>query len=381
MASMPPVKIQNAIRSIAWSDNAVVLLDQRALPLEEKYLTCTDYRQVVAAIKNMTIRGAPAIGVAAAMGIALGMLSISGGSRRKIQQEFGEICGQFEASRPTARNLFWAIERMRRCFTESLNLPARNNQESGSQKDSIPDASSRLISAKDIAVVRKALISEAVRIGEEDIAINIRLAQNGCDLIPDGARILTHCNAGALATAGYGTALGVIRSAWEKGKKLHVYADETRPVLQGARLTAWELMREGIPCTLIADDMAAFLMKLKRVDLVIVGADRIAANGDTANKIGTYALAVLARAHGLPLYIAAPVSTIDVSLADGGMIPIEERDHAEVSRCGGTQTAPEGVSIWNPAFDVTPSELITAIITEKGVIHPPFDTGIGALHL
>ena len=377
---MPPVEIQDAIRSIAWKDSAVVLLDQRALPSEERYLTCTDYRQVAAAIKNMTIRGAPAIGVAAAMGIALGMLSLSGGSPRQMQQEFDEICRQFEASRPTARNLFWAVERMRRCFKESLNLPAGNNQKSGNQKDSILDASTRLISANDIAVIRNAMISEAVRIGEEDIAINIRLAQNGCDLIPDGARILTHCNTGALATAGYGTALGVVRSAWEKGKKLHVYADETRPVLQGARLTAWELMREGIPCTLIADNMAAFLMKLERVDLVIVGADRIAANGDTANKIGTYALAVLARVHGLPFYIAAPVSTIDVSLADGGMIPIEERDHAEVARCGGTQTAPEGVSIWNPAFDVTPAELITAIITEEGVIRPPFDAGIRAFH-
>ena len=368
--------VKKPILTIVWKDNAVVLLDQRALPLEERYLTCTDYRQVIAAIKNMTIRGAPAIGVAAAMGIALGTLSISGDSRRKTQQEFDEICSQFAASRPTARNLFWAIERMRGRFTESLNLLTGIDEKSRNQNGASPDAPSESSGAKDIAVIPNALIAEAVRIGEEDIAINIRLGQNGCDLIPDGARILTHCNAGALATAGYGTALGVIRSAWEKGKKLHVYADETRPVLQGARLTAWELTREGIPCTLIADNMAAFLMKLKRVDLVIVGADRITANGDTANKIGTYNLAVLARAHGLPFYIAAPVSTIDVSLADGGMIPIEERDHAEVARCGGTQIAPEGVSVWNPAFDVTPAELITAIITERGVIRPPFKAGL-----
>ena len=224
--------------------------------------------------------------------------------------------------------------------------------------------------------IREALIAEAIRIGEEDIAINRRLGQNGRELIPDGARILTHCNAGALATAGYGTALGVIRAAREEGKKLHVYVDETRPVLQGARLTAWELMREAIPCTLIADNMAGFLMQRGEVDLVIVGADRIAANGDTANKIGTYAIAVLARAHGIPLYIAAPLSTIDPALADGGLIPIEERDPAELTHCCGIRTAPEGVSVWNPAFDVTPHGLITAIVTEAGVIRPPFAEGI-----
>jgi methylthioribose-1-phosphate isomerase len=368
--------LKEPIITISWKDNAVVLLDQRALPLEERHLTCTDYRQVVAAIKNLTVRGAPAIGVAAAMGIALGTLSISGDSRRKTQQEFDEICSQFAASRPTARNLFWAIERMRGRFAESMNPLTGSDQKAKNQRNLSPDIPLGFNSAEDIAVIRNALIAEAIRIGEEDIAINIRLGQTGSDLIPDGARILTHCNAGALAAAGYGTALGVIRAAWEKGKKLHVYADETRPVLQGARLTAWELTREGIPCTLIADDMAAFLMKQKGVDLVIVGADRIAANGDTANKIGTYGLAVLARAHGLPLYIAAPLSTIDTSLADGGMIPIEERDHAEVTHCGGAQIAPQGISVWNPAFDVTPAELITAIITERGVIRPPFKAGL-----
>ena len=379
MSALSSIKIKDPIRTISWKDGAVVLLDQRALPLEEKYLICTDYREVISAIKDLAIRGAPAIGVAAAMGIALGMLSMSAGSLRKTQQEFDKICSQFAASRPTARNLFWAIERMRGCFAESMSLLTESDGKSEHQRGPLHEIFPRFNGVEDMAILRNALIAEAVGMAEEDVAINIRLGQNGCDLIPDGARILTHCNTGALATAGYGTALGVVRAAREKGKKLHVYADETRPVLQGARLTAWELMREGIPCTLIADDMAAFLMKLNRVDLVIVGADRIAANGDTANKIGTYNLAVLARAHGLPMYIAAPVSTIDTSLADGGTIPIEERDHAEIARCGGTQTAPEGVSVWNPAFDVTPAELITAIITERGVIHPPFDVGIRAL--
>ncbi len=360
------------ICTIAWQNNAVVLIDQRALPIEEKYLTCTDYRDVVEAIKNLTVRGAPAIGVAAALGIALGALSLCGDSPDKIQQEFDEICCQFAASRPTARNLFWAIERMRARFAASLShLAGAGHPADGTYVSGSP---------RDIVNIQNDLIDEAIRTGEEDIAINVRLGEYGAALIPDNARILTHCNAGALATAGHGTALGVVRSAWESGNKIHVYADETRPVLQGARLTAWELVREGIPCTLITDNMAAFLMKEKRVDLVIAGADRIAANGDTANKIGTYGLAVLARAHGLPLYIAAPISTIDTSMADGSLIPIEERDHAEVTHCGGTQTAPAGVSVWNPAFDVTPAELITAIITEKGVIRPPFDVGIQALY-
>jgi methylthioribose-1-phosphate isomerase len=297
-----------------------------------------------------------------------------------MQQEFDEICRQFAASRPTARNLFWAIERMRARFSESLAHLAGAGRKPGRETGYPADATPFSDSPQDIAVIRNDLIAEALQICEEDIAINIRLGENGSALIPDGARILTHCNAGALATAGYGTALGVVRAAWEQGKKIHVYADETRPVLQGARLTAWELVREGIPCTLITDNMAAFLMKQKGVDLVIVGADRIAANGDTANKIGTYGLAVLARAHDLPLYIAAPLSTIDTSLADGSLIPIEERAHAEVTSLGGVQTAPADVLVWNPAFDVTPAELITAIITEEGVIRPPFNAGIKSLH-
>jgi methylthioribose-1-phosphate isomerase len=337
------------ICTVFWRDGAVVMIDQRALPFLERYVTCTDYQEVIAAIKDLTIRGAPAIGVAAAMGIALGVRRLLDDSPAAIRNSFDEICKQFAAARPTARNLFWAIERMRRCFDERGNT---------------------------LQSIREALIAEAIRIGEEDIAINRRLGVNGRDLIPDGARILTHCNAGALATAGYGTAVGVICAAREEGKKLHVYVDETRPVLQGARLTAWELMREAIPCTLIADNMAGFLMQRGGVDLVIVGADRIAANGDTANKIGTYPLSVLARAHGIPLYIAAPLSTIDPALADGGLIPIEERDPAELTHCGGVRTAPEGISVWNPAFDVTPHALITAIVTEAGVIRPPFAEGI-----
>jgi methylthioribose-1-phosphate isomerase len=354
--------LEKTIRTVFWQDGAVVLIDQRALPLVERYVTCTDYRQVIAAIRDLTIRGAPAIGVAAAMGIALGMLSVETATPAAFRDAFEEICGQFGAARPTARNLFWAIERIRRRLDAALSaLPVSL---------ALPDSDP-------FGHLRKLLVAEAVRIGEEDIVANCRLGQHGCGLIPDGARILTHCNAGALATAGYGTALGVIRAAAEEGKKIRVYVDETRPVLQGARLTTWELMREGIPCTLITDNMAGFLMKKGEVDLVIVGADRIAANGDAANKIGTYGLAVLARAHGIPFYIAAPLSTIDPALPDGEAIPIEERTPDEVTHIAGIRTAPEGIAVWNPAFDVTPHELITAIITETGMIRPPFSEGIG----
>jgi methylthioribose-1-phosphate isomerase len=389
----PFADMGKAILTIFWKDGAVVMIDQRALPLAERYLTCTDYGEVVAAIKDLTIRGAPAIGVAAAMGIALGVRRLPDASPAAIRNSFNEICKQFAATRPTARNLFWAIERMRRCFDETLDrVPGRDEESclpvaasSRLSERSASDPQSRALrdevpvgqeTARSLRPIREILIAEAIRIGEEDIEINHRLGRNGRALIPDGARILTHCNAGALATAGYGTALGVIRAAREEGKKLHVYVDETRPVLQGARLTAWELMREAIPCTLIADNMAGFLMQRGEVDLVIVGADRIAANGDTANKIGTYALAVLAQAHGIPFYAAAPLATIDPALADGGLIPIEERDPAELTHCGGIRTAPEGVAVWNPAFDVTPNGLITAIITEAGVIRPPFMEGI-----
>ncbi|MHB8769971.1 MAG: S-methyl-5-thioribose-1-phosphate isomerase [Syntrophales bacterium] len=351
----------NTIRTVCWQDGTVVMIDQRALPLVERSVTCTDYREVVAAIKDLTVRGAPAIGVAAALGIALGARSIAADSIPAFRDAFEEICRQFAASRPTARNLFWAIERMRRCCDQAFAASAASPGVPGN--DPCGD-------------IRDRLVAEAIRIGEEDVAANCRLGQAGCGLIPEGARVLTHCNAGALATAGYGTALGVIRAAAAAGKIVRVYADETRPVLQGARLTAWELLREGIPCTLITDSMAGALMKKGEGDLVIVGADRIAANGDTANKIGTYGLAVLARAHGIPFYVAAPLSTIDPSLPDGAAIPIEERATDEVTHVGATRTAPEGIDVWNPAFDVTPHELITAIITEAGVIRPPFAEGI-----
>lgn len=357
--------MKNEIRTLFWENDAVVMIDQRALPGAERYVTCTDYREVISGIKDLTVRGAPAIGVASAMGIALGALRIEAESREAFRSAFHGICDQFAASRPTARNLFWAIERMKRRFEAACR------RETGQIPQDGGDDPWRTL--------RDSLIAEAIGIGADDIAINRRLGQNGAVLIPEGARILTHCNAGALATAGYGTALGVIRAAREEGKSLHVYVDETRPVLQGARLTAWELLREGIPCTLVADSMAGFLMQRGMIDLVIVGADRIAANGDTANKIGTCGLAILARAHNIPFYIAAPLSTIDLAVAEGVSIPIEERDPAEMTHCGGVRTAPEGVRVWNPAFDVTPRDLISAIVTEAGLIRPPFDAAIAGV--
>jgi methylthioribose-1-phosphate isomerase len=403
--------MKQEIRTVFWQDGAVVMIDQKALPIAERYVTCTDYREVIAAINDLTVRGAPAIGVAAALGIALGASCLPLSSPEDFRRAFDEICAQFAASRPTARNLFWAIERMRRRFDEAFGPEGERPPATGGRDGKglteggwppreacflTDGAASRLFAAHRqrnsaaeetetaaadaesyfLRSIREALVAEAIRIGEEDIAINRRLGQNGRDLIPEGARILTHCNAGALATAGYGTALGVIRAAYEEGKKIHVFVDETRPVLQGARLTAWELMREGIPCTLIADNMAGSLMQKKGVDLVIVGADRIAANGDMANKIGTYGLAVLARVHGIPFYAAAPLSTIDPALADGGSIPIEERNPDEVRHCGGIRMAPEGIAVWNPAFDVTSCDLISAIITEASVIRPPYGAAI-----
>ena len=407
--------MEREIRTIFWQDGSVAMIDQRALPLVERYVTCTDYRQVIAAINDLTIRGAPAIGVAAAMGIALGALTIEADTPDRFRDTFLRICGEFAATRPTARNLFWAIERMKRNFgavssTDAALPPGsaaadkdRNRQEvpggcfppperclltdgtasrlfaahrRGNAAGENPETSATEKGSDPWRRIREALVAEAVRICEEDIAINRRLGANGRDLIPDNARILTHCNAGALATAGYGTALGVVRAAWEEGKKLHVYIDETRPVLQGARLTAWEMMKEKIPCTLITDNMAGFLMRQGKIDLIIVGADRIAANGDTANKIGTYSLAVLASAHRIPFYVAAPLSTIDPALSDGSAIPIEERKPEEVTHVGVVPTAPEGIAVWNPAFDVTPHDLITAIVTEAGVLKPPFATEI-----
>jgi methylthioribose-1-phosphate isomerase len=346
----------NDIRTLYWQDNTVVMIDQKALPLIERTVTCRRCEDVIAAINDLTIRGAPAIGVAAAMGIALGALHIQSASPDGFRAEFDRICYRFAQTRPTARNLFWAIERMKGRFAD-------------------------LMSGKGapIEAIREVLVAEAIRIGEEDVAINRRMGIIGSTLIQDGNRILTHCNAGALATAGYGTALGVIRAACGEGKKVHVYVDETRPVLQGARLTAWELMKEGIPATLITDSMAGFLMQQGKIDLVITGADRIAANGDTANKIGTYSLAVLAGENNIPFYIAAPRSTIDLSLRSGDEIPIEERNSDEITIIGGSRIAPVNMPVLNPAFDITPHRYIAAIVTEAGLVRPPFAVNLSVL--
>jgi methylthioribose-1-phosphate isomerase len=338
------------IKTIAWKNNAVVLIDQNALPVTERYVTCRHYKEVISAIKHLTVRGAPAIGVAAAMGAALGALFIPPEPAEKFQKKFSAICDEIAKARPTARNLFWALERMKKSLEESLASGGKN--------------------------VPMELIKEAKRICAEDITINRQMGKHGSALLADGDNILTHCNAGALATAGYGTALGVIRMAREKGKKLHVYVDETRPVLQGARLTAWEMKKEKIPATLITDNMAGFLMQQGKIDKIIVGADRIAANGDTANKIGTYSLAILAHAHRIPFYVAAPLSTFDFSIKTGAAIPIEERQGNEVTSWRGVQVAPQGMKVYNPAFDVTPARFITAIITERGVITRPFGPAI-----
>lgn len=342
------------IKTIFWKNNTVVLIDQNALPLAEKHVTCKSYKEVISCIEDLTVRGAPAIGVAAAMGTALGALHLPSLSPEKFRQKTLAICDEIAQARPTARNLFWALERMKRLFDQTKKTI---------QSDLV-----------------KEFIHEAKCICSEDIAINRQMGKNGSVLIADGDNILTHCNAGALATAGYGTALGIIRAAHEQGKKLHVYVDETRPVLQGARLTAWELKKEKIPFTLITDNMAGFLMQQGKIDKIIVGADRITANGDTANKIGTYSLAVLAGAHGIPLYIAAPLSTIDVSLKTGESIPIEERKVEEVTHFKGVRCAPDGTKVYNPAFDITPARFITAIITEKGVLGKPFRLSIARAH-
>lgn len=334
------------IKTIAWKNNTVVLIDQNALPLAERHVVCKSYQEVISCIKDLTVRGAPAIGVAAAMGAAMGALHIPPCQLEKFRKIFFTICDEMAQARPTARNLFWALERMKKV----VNRANMKNQ-------------GHLV---------KELIHEAKHIYSEDIEINRRMGKYGSRFLADGDNILTHCNAGALATAGYGTALGVIRAARDEGKGLHVYVDETRPVLQGARLTAWELKKEKIPFTLITDNMAGFLMQQKKIDKIIVGADRITANGDTANKIGTYSLAVLAEAHRIPFYVAAPLSTIDISLKTGASIPIEERKSDEVTCFKGVKSAPEGTKVYNPAFDMTPARFITAIFTEKGVLEKPF---------
>ena len=338
--------------TIAREGDVVVMIDQRKLPAEEVYVRCKSAGEVARAIKTMVIRGAPAIGVAAAMGIAIGMRRSKATGTQKFAAEFHKICEQMAATRPTAVNLFWAIDRMKRAFADAA--------QAGASVDQIKDR----------------LDAEAQAIHDEDLANCRALGAFGADVVPSDARVLTHCNAGALATAGYGTALGVIRSAVEKGKKIAVFADETRPFLQGARLTAWELVRDGIDTTIITDNMTGALMRQGKVDLVVVGADRIAANGDTANKIGTYGVAVLAREHNVPFYVAAPLSTIDLETPDGDHIPIEERSAREVTHVGGSQIAPDGARVWNPAFDVTPHRLIAGIITERGIFRPPYSESL-----
>jgi methylthioribose-1-phosphate isomerase len=331
--------------TVEWKDGVVRILDQSVLPDKVEFVDCRDYETVAIAIKELWVRGAPAIGITAAMGLALGAQSITAEDYEAFNQRVGEIADHLAATRPTAVNLFWALARMKR-RVDSLR-------------------------AEPLAVIKAQLITEAQAILDEDIAMNRAIGRHGAAVIRDEQTILTHCNAGSLATGGYGTALGVVRAAWEAGKKIHVLADETRPILQGSRLTAWELMQDGIPVTVIADNMAATLMRQGKVHVCVVGADRITANGDVANKIGTYGVAVLARAHDIPFYVAAPSSTIDLSLASGDMIPIEQRDPREVTHVRGQlMIAPEGVGVANPAFDVTPARLITGIITEKGVFTP-----------
>jgi methylthioribose-1-phosphate isomerase len=341
------------IKTIEWTESGVVMLDQKLLPAEEIYHTYENHLEVAEAIRSMVIRGAPAIGVAAAMGVALGVKIAGTDSLTELDAVFERICSDIQSTRPTAVNLFWAVERMKSVY--------------------------RKVRPEGIAAIRAALIREAVAMYAEDVEANRMIGRWGQELIPAKARILTHCNAGALATAGYGTALGVVRAAVEAGKEISVFADETRPFLQGARLTAWELEQDGIPVTVITDNMAGHFMHNGKIDCVVVGADRIAANGDVANKIGTYSVAVLAKENGIPFYVAAPVSTLDLSLPDGTHIPIEERDPDEVRKIKGITITPAEMPVANPSFDVTPNRYVTAIITEKGVARPPFEESLKKL--
>jgi len=338
--------------TIAWDLDDIVMIDQRKLPAQEIYVRCRTAKDVAKAITTMVIRGAPAIGVAAAMGIAAGMKRSKATGTRQFTVEFNQTCDLLAATRPTAVNLFWATARMKQAFGVGA------------------------LAGESPAELADRLRREADAIHDEDVSSCRAIGDAGAGVVPQGARILTHCNAGALATAGYGTALGVIRSAAAQGKVAQVFADETRPFLQGARLTAWELTREGIPTTVITDSMAGLLLRDHRVDLVIVGADRIAANGDVANKVGTYTLAMMAHAHGVPVYVAAPRSTIDLSTPDGAGIPIEERSAKEITHVGGAQVVPDGASVWNPAFDVTPHRLIAGIVTERGIARAPYDASL-----
>ncbi|MBO8126238.1 MAG: S-methyl-5-thioribose-1-phosphate isomerase [Firmicutes bacterium] len=340
------------MKTMEWRPGELHLIDQRKLPVVEEVVVCRTYSEVARAIKDMIVRGAPAIGAAAAYGVALAMYQFveEERDRSELPEYLKEVRETLAQTRPTAVNLFWALDRMNRLYQANRDLKPEQ--------------------------LKERLEEEAKAIADEDVATNRKIGEYGAALVPEKAGILTHCNAGALATVDYGTALAVIRVAHEQGKDIHVYADETRPFLQGARLTAWELQQDGIPVTLITDNMAAYAMQQGLVDLVITGADRIAANGDTANKIGTYGVAILAKEHGIPFYVAAPRSTIDASLATGEEIPIEERHHSEVTHVFGTQVAPTGIDVINPAFDVTPHRYIAGIITEVGVLKPPFTESI-----
>jgi len=341
------------IKTLEWTDAGVRFIDQTKLPTEEVYVTCTSYQEVANAIKTMVVRGAPALGVTAGMGVALGVRESKAQTIDELTPEFEEICRVLAATRPTAVNLFWGIRRMQEKFARLRGMP--------------------------VAEIKQELIAEAQRMHLEDIAANEAMGRHGAVLLPASGGVLTHCNAGALATAGYGTALGVIRAAVDSGKNLHVFADETRPFLQGSRLTAWELMKDNIPTTLISDNMAGSMMRQGKINAVVVGADRIAANGDVANKVGTYTVAVLAKEHGIPFYVAAPTSTVDLATPDGTGIPIEERASNEVTHLAGKQIAPDGVHVENPAFDVTPHQYVTAIITERGVARAPYGESLKSI--
>jgi methylthioribose-1-phosphate isomerase len=341
------------IKTLEWTDGGVRFIDQTRLPTEEIYVNCRDYREVATAIRDMIVRGAPAIGVSAAMGIALGVRNSQAKNLAALRTEFNEICETLGATRPTAVNLFWAIQRMRDKFEQVVDAP--------------------------LDQIKAALIKEAQEMYLADIAACQAMGRHGAVLMPSSGSVLTHCNAGALATCGYGTALGVIRAAVEAGKKIHVFADETRPFLQGSRLTAWELSKDGIPTTVIADNMAGAMMKQQKIAAVVVGADRIAANGDVANKIGTYTVAVLAKEHGIPFYVAAPWSTVDLATPNGDHIPIEQRSPREVTHLAGKQITPDGIRVENPAFDVTPQHYVSAIITERGLAEAPYSESLRRL--
>jgi methylthioribose-1-phosphate isomerase len=341
------------IQTLEWVEDGVRFIDQTKLPTQEVYVTSRTYQEVADAIQTMIVRGAPAIGVAAAMGIALGVRDSKAGNVSELKRDLDRISDVIGKTRPTAVNLFWAIERMKEKF-ERLRV-------------------------RPIAQIKREMVEEAKRMHAEDIAANQAMGRHGATLMPSEGGVLTHCNAGALATAGYGTALGVIRAAVKQGKKIHVFADETRPFLQGARLTAWELMKDGIPATVISDSMAGAMMRQGKIGAIVVGADRIAANGDVANKIGTYTVAVLAKENGIPFYVAAPISTVDLNCPDGSKIPIEQRNPKEMTHVAGRQIVPDGVAVENPAFDVTPSRYVAAIVTERGIARAPYEDSLQAL--